>query len=443
MTTNHEEFDARLAESKGASAPRPHVIAWNLTRRCNLACSHCYISAGPWHTASSELSTDRCIEVVDQIIAANPNPMIILSGGEPLARTDLEEVAGHAVRRGATCVVGTNGTGLTAKRTASLKAAGVTGVAVSIDSLRPQYHNRFRHGDTALEETTSAVERLRDAQLDFIVQTTVTRGNRGELAAIAEWSSARGAVSFNVYFLVQTGRGARMPGLSVEENEEVLKEILRLEQTYRGRMLVRSKCQPALMRLAYARDPESPLLRYETRCPCGVQYCRITPEGKVTPCPYLPAVAGDLTERTFSEIWSGSPVFTRLREGELSGKCGDCAYRKVCGGCRARAYAEEGDLMASDPSCGYRPMGVEPELVPRAAVTYGVVAREELDWTPEARSRVGKIPSFVRGVVVQRIERYAKDHGKGVVTAELIDEVRQNMPVDFSKRLPFFLRRKS
>ena len=422
---------------------RPHVIAWNLTRRCNLACSHCYISAGPWHSETGELPTERCLEIVDQIIVANPNPMIILSGGEPLVRTDLEEIAAYATRQGATCVVGTNGTGLTPGRIASLKAAGVTGVAVSIDSLRPLYHNRFRHGDTALEETTLAVERLAEAELDFIIQTTVTRGNRAELPSIAEWASERGAVSFNVYFLVQTGRGANMPGLSADENEEVLKEILRLEQTYRGRMLVRSKCQPALMRLAYAHDPESPLLRYETRCPCGIQYCRITPEGKVTPCPYLPAVAGDLAEQAFSDIWNGSPVFARIRSGELGGKCGHCAYRSVCGGCRARAYADAGDLMASDLSCGYQPVGKEPAVVRRTAVTYGAAAQEELDWTPEARTRVAKIPSFVRGVVTQRIERYAKERGQAVVTADLIDDVRRNMPVDFSKRLPFFLRRKS
>lgn len=433
----------RTEASQEGSVLRPHVIAWNLTRRCNLACSHCYISAGPWHTEEGELSTERCLQVVDQIIVENPNPMIILSGGEPLARTDLEEIAAYATGKGATCVVGTNGTGLTAARIASIKDAGVTGVAVSIDSLRPLYHNRFRHGDSALDETTSAVDRLGEAELDFIIQTTVTRGNRGELADIADWANKRGAVSFNVYFLVQTGRGQKMPGLSVDENEEVLNDILRLEQKYRGRMLVRSKCQPALMRLVYAKDPESPLARYETRCPCGVQYCRITPDGKVTPCPYLPVVAGDLAKDTFGEIWNGSPVFARIRGGELDGKCGRCAYREVCGGCRARAYADEGDVMASDLSCGYQPQGREPAIARRTTLTYGSAAKEDLEWTADARGRVVKIPSFVRSVVMQRIERYAKGRGHAVVTAELIDEVRQNMPVDFSKRLPFFLRRKS
>src|SRR6185503_8687795 len=156
---------------------------------------------------------------------------------------------------------------------------------------------------------------------------------------IAAWSAARGAVSFNVYFLVRTGRGAEMRMLSPAENEGVLADLVRLGREYRGRMLVRSKCQPALMRHVHQSDPESPLLHYETRCPCGVQYCRITPEGKVTPCPYLPVVAGDLRTQSFADIWWRSPVFTTLRQGELLGKCGACEYKKLCGGCRARAYA--------------------------------------------------------------------------------------------------------
>ena len=121
-------------------------------------------------------------------------------------------------------VVGTNGTGLTEERIASLLQAGVTGVAISIDSLRPSYHNRFRHGDQALEETLASVARMRSAGMDFIVQTTLTRGNRDELADLVAWSAEQGAVSFNLYFLVETGRGTAMPGLSAAENDAALIE---------------------------------------------------------------------------------------------------------------------------------------------------------------------------------------------------------------------------
>ena len=163
----------------------PHVVAWNLTRRCNLECAHCYISAGPHESATSELDTAECLRIIDELLAVNPAPMIILSGGEPLLRQDLNQIAAYAAQRGATVVLGTNGTLLTEDRIAGLKAAGVRGVAVSIDSLRPSYHDNFRHGRGALDDTLAALGRLRAQRLDFIIQTTATKGNRAELERIA------------------------------------------------------------------------------------------------------------------------------------------------------------------------------------------------------------------------------------------------------------------
>ena len=362
-----------LREQRTVPATRfvPHVVAWNLTQRCNLACAHCYISAGSWHTAAGELSTAECRRITDEIIELNDSPMFILSGGEPLLRTDLEEIAAHATGRGATVVVGTNGTRLTSERVSSLKQAGVKGVAVSIDSLDARYHDRFRHGGGALSDTLAAVDRLGEQQLDFIVQTTVTRGNRAELARLAAWSAEHGAVSFNVYFLVSTGRAELMSGLAAAENDQVLRELVDLEQQYRGRMLVRSKCMPQIMRHAFERDHDSPLLNYETRCPCGLHYCRITPEGKVTPCPYTPAEAGDLRQQSFADVWQNSPVFGALRTRTLGGKCGRCEYREICGGCRARAFAATGDLLAEDASCAYEPDGLREPVARRAGATYG------------------------------------------------------------------------
>jgi radical SAM protein with 4Fe4S-binding SPASM domain len=230
-----------------------------------------------------------------------------------------------------------------------------------------------------------------------------------------------------------------MTGLAPRENEEVLAELAGLERRYRGRMMVRSKCQPQLMRHVHERDPESPLLNYRTRCPCGVHYCRITPEGKVTPCPYLPEVAGDLSRASFGEVWRESPLFRRLRDGELGGKCGRCRYREVCGGCRARAYADTGDVLGPDLSCAYEPGGVEEAVEPPGEITYGEPAERELTWTPDAEQRLERIPSFVRGVVANRLESYARRHGRDEVTADLMKEVRENLPIDFSERRPFFL----
>jgi radical SAM protein with 4Fe4S-binding SPASM domain len=417
----------------------PHVVAWNLTRRCNLECAHCYISAGPLESAEGELSTAECRRITEEILALNPAPLFILSGGEPLLRDDLETIAAHATARGATVVVGTNGTLLTDARIASLMAAGVTGVAVSVDSLDTHRHDAFRHGTGAFEATAAAIGRLRAHRLDFVVQTTVTKKSRSELARLVDWSADQGATSFNAYFLVATGRGARLSDLNAEEYESALGELVEHHQRHLGRMMVRAKCAPHFMRLLHQRTPDSPILDYATRCPCGTQYCRITPDGSLTPCPYIPTSAGSLRDTSFAALWRDAALFRELRAGELGGRCGRCEYRAVCGGCRARALALEGDLLAADPSCVYEPAVDHPVVRPRRAVTYGMPAARALPWTADAEARLARIPSFVRGVVAARVESFARARGAEAVTVELMAEVRREMPVDFSKRRPFFL----
>ena len=417
----------------------PHVVAWNLTRRCNLECAHCYISAGPHESATSELTTVECLRIVDELLAVNPAPMLILSGGEPLLRDDLAEIAAYASRRGATVVVGTNGTLLTDERIAALQAAGVRGVAVSIDSLRPAYHDNFRHGKGSLGDTVAALARLRAHQLDFIVQTTVTKGNSVELEKLVAWSADEGAVAFNCYFLVATGRGAGLSDLAPAEYEAVLADLARWQKDYRGRLMVRAKCAPHFMRHVHQADPDSPVLNYETRCPCGTQYCRITPDGKLTPCPYLPEVAGDLRTQSFGDIWRSAPLFQQLREGTLGGKCGRCEYQKLCGGCRARAFALEGDVLAADPSCVYEPAPGATVIARARETTYGQEFAPVLRWSEGARARMDRVPSFVRGVVMQRVEDWARQRGLHEVTPELLTEIRGAMPVDFSKKRPFFM----
>ncbi len=418
----------------------PHVIAWNLTSRCNLECAHCYISAGPSESAAGELTTDECFRIADEILALNPSPMFILSGGEPLLREDLPQIAAYASERGATVVVGTNGTLLTDERIEELKAAGVTGVAISVESLDFKYHDRFRRGHGSLEATLAAVDRLGEHGLDFVIQTTLTKGNRDELRALADWSAEKGAVSFNAYFLVPTGRGATMSELAPTDSEEILNELVDLHLKYLGRMMVRSKCAPQFMRLVHERAPDSPLLNYGTRCPCGVHYARVTPDGHLTACPYMPLPAGDLRVQSFGEIWNESELFRGLRRGEVGGKCGRCEYRSLCGGCRARAFADVGDHLAEDRSCAYEPDGTRPVVQSERPATYGVRVEAELAWTADAKARIQRVPSFVRGVVVKRVEDYARREGHSEITAELMREVRQTMPVDFSKRLPFFSR---
>jgi len=415
-------------------------VAWNLTRRCNLQCAHCYIAAGPDREAGDELTTAECRRIMDEILQVNPSPMFILSGGEPLLREDLPTLVRHAVAGGATVVVGTNGTLLTETKIEELKAAGVTGMAVSVESLNPKYHDRFRRGHGSLDATLSAITRLVSHRLDFVIQTTLTRGNRDELEALVAWAAEQGAVSFNAYFLVSTGRALGMEPLTPADREALLEQLVDLHTTYLGRMMVRAKCAPQFMRLVHERAPSSPVLQYATRCPCGVQYCRITPDGELTACPYLPVSVGSLREQSFGTLWREAALFRDLRAGSPGGKCGRCGYREMCGGCRAGAYATDGTWLGEDPSCAYEPVGKETLVARPPAVRYGAQVRPGLTWTPEAEARIQRIPSFVRGVIVERLESYARREGYAEVTVELMRRVRRTMPIDFSQRMPFFLR---
>jgi len=310
---------------------------------------------------------------------------------------------------------------------------------VSVDSLDAGTHDHFRGGAHALERTQEALGRLREHRIDFVVQTTATPQNAAEIPKLLEWAAAEGAVCFNLYFLVPTGRGVDLTDLEPRRIERLLAELAAAESHYRGTMMVRAKCAPHFMRHVHAQDEDSPVLSYRTRCPCGIDYCRITPDGKLTPCPYMPSEAGDLRRQSFGEIWSGSSLFAELRERKLGGRCGSCEYRMVCGGCRARALATTGDYLAEDPGCVYEPPGDRP-LVERKSVTYGSTVAPGLEWSKEASERMAKIPSFVRGVVMQRVESFARSRGLALVTPELLAEIRESMPVDFSKRRPFFLK---
>jgi hypothetical protein len=154
----------------------------------------------------------------------------------------------------------------------------------------------------------------------------------------------------------------------------------------------------------------------------------------------MPTVVGDLRAQAFGEIWTNSAVFAELRRRELGGKCGRCEYRRICGGCRARALALTGDYLAADPSCAYEPTGERPVIERARDVTYGAAATPSLTWTAPAEERLRRVPSFVRAVVVRRVEEFARARGLSTVTPELLGEIRAALPVDFSKRKPFFLR---
>jgi radical SAM protein with 4Fe4S-binding SPASM domain len=423
----------------GPAVPTAYSVSWNLTRRCNLACDHCYLAAAPGPRRPDELSTAECLRVMDEIAEINPGVFLILTGGEPLLRPDLAALAAAARARGFTVVVGTNGVLLTARQAAALRAAGVHGVGLSLDSTDPGRHDAFRRLPGAWQGAVRAAGVCRAAGLDFSLHMLVTDWNAGEIPAMTTLAGELGATVLNLFFLVRCGRAEGLADLPAARVEAILAGLVDAERAGRGpgAPLVRAKCAPQYRRLVWERDPASPLLAAyaEGACPAGKHYCRITPEGDVTPSPYMPLAVGNVRARSFAEIWRTAPDLVALRTAPLRGRCGACEFARICGGCRCRAYATHGDYLAEDPACAYRPgaRGGAPVTVP-AAFTFGLEVSRELDWTEAARARLEAIPSFARGMVVMAVEAHARAEGQVRVTPDLMAAVRRHWGGRFAPR---------
>ncbi len=439
-------------------APTAYSVSWNLTRRCNLCCDHCYISAGPGPRRPDELSTTECLRVMDEIAEINPNIFLILSGGEPLLRPDLPVLAAAGRERGFTVVVGTNGVLLRERQARLLRESGVQGVSLSLDSTDPARHDAFRRLPGAWQGAVRATEICRAEGLDFSLHMSVTEWNAEEIPAMIDLARERGATVLNLFFLVRCGRAEGLTDIPAVQYERILTYLARTQGAGAGAqpalldrrddpwsvpvgradsLLVRAKCAPQFRRIVWELDPTSPLLQAyaEGSCPAGKHYCRITPEGDVTPSPYMPLAAGSLRERSFADLWRSAPVFSDLRTSRLRGRCGDCEFSKICGGCRCRAYATSGDYLAEDPACSYQPgaQGGVPVEVP-AAFTFGLEVSRELAWSEAASARLRAIPSFARGMVVKAVEAHARSAGHSSVTPELMAEVRRQWGGRFAQR---------
>ncbi len=412
-----------------------HVISWNITKRCNLECDHCYIDAGPIKDKKEldgELTTAECFQVIDQIVEVNANALLILTGGEPFLRPDVFEIAKHAGQRGLWVVVGTNGVLISEKLLDRVEAASIKGLSLSLDALSAEKHDWFRRVKGAFDNTVQGARLLADRDIPYIIQTTVARHNAADLEAIAEFAHQLGARVFNVYFLVATGRGSYVTDVSPDEYEAIMQRLYHLQKTYRGRMLVNSKCAPHYQRVLYQNEPQSDMLKaYGSGaggCPAGTHYCGIRPNGDMTPCPYIPEYGGNLRDKSFADIWNDSDVFRTIRDrSQLGGRCGGCEFAEVCGGCRARSLGSKHDLMAEDPWCVYEPGSLGEVNLPRPAVTYGAAVASSITWTPAAKQRLERIPSFVRGMVVQRVETYASERNASIITVEMMNEIREKM----------------
>ena len=431
-------------------------MSWNLTQRCNLFCAHCYLSAAPGADPAGELTTAECRRILDEIARVQPGTFLILTGGEPLLRRDLYELAARGRDHGFTVVVGTNGVLLREKQARLLREHGVQGASLSLDSTDPARHDRFRHLPGAWQGAVRATEALRAEGLDFSLHMSVTDWNVDEIPAMIDLARTLGARVLNFFFLVRTGRGEDLTDITAAQYETILTALARAQGVgagppvapsvfeqredpwsvpagRSGGLLIRAKCAPHFRRILWQLDPASPLLANYAHgsCPAGKYYCRITPEGDLTPCPYLPVAAGNLRRTGFGELWSTGRVFTDLREPRLGGRCGACEFRELCGGCRCRAYATYGDYLAEDPACGYQPGQHGGEVIRLGAEqTFGLEVRFQLAWTEAARTRLDAVPGFARAMVVEAVEAYARGRGAATVTPELLAEVRSRWGIN-------------
>jgi radical SAM protein with 4Fe4S-binding SPASM domain len=419
-----------------------------------------------------ELATEECRRVIDEIARVNPNVFLILTGGEPLLRRDIFDIAGYATAKGFTTVLGTNGVLLREAEARSMRERGVLGASISLDSTDRAKHDAFRRQAGAWESAVRATRVLTDAGLDFSLHMSVTDWNVGEVPAMIDLARELGAKVLNFFFLVRTGRGRDLTDIDAAAYERILTYLARVQGVGQGPpsfvrqmlgrlsggsapaasafedpwstpvgradgLLIRAKCAPHFRRILYELNPASPLLRNYAHgsCPAGKYYCRITPTGDVTPCPYMPVTVGNLRSEAFDRLWHAAPVFADLRDPTLRGRCGACEFAKVCGGCRCRAYATHGDYLAEDPACGYQPGAHGGALIDLpATLTFGLPVDYELTWEPGARERLDAIPSFARGMVVKAVEAYARGRGERVVTGDLLAQVRASWGGRFRPR---------
>jgi radical SAM protein with 4Fe4S-binding SPASM domain len=364
------EFYLKLAYSPVASGSEnfvPLVISWNLTRKCNLKCSHCYINATD-KELSNELNTQEAKGLIDQISAVS-RPLLILSGGEPLLRPDALELVRYGAAKGFKMGLGSNGSLIDDKTAKKLKEAGIATVSISLDSSIPRQHDDFRGVSGSWERAINAIKALKENNVLVQVNTTVTQQNYGEIDDIMSLAERIGVENFHLFFLVPTGRGAKIADISPAKYEDMIKTVF--AKSAKHRLNVKPSCAPQFMRIA--KDAGLDMRQWIRGCIAGLYYCRVYPNGDITPCPYLPVKLGNIREKSFKEIWLNSSMFKDLRDfNSLKGKCGVCDYRALCGGCRARAYglssdfidycgdlhepAEvKGDYLAEDPWCVYQP----------------------------------------------------------------------------------------
>ena len=341
----------------------PRLVFWESTAGCNLECRHCRRLEVAKALSRRDLTTEQVKRRLIDGLAEVGQPVLVFSGGEPLLRPDLFELATYARGHNLPVALATNGTLIDAPMADRIVRAGFERVAVSLDGAGPETHDTFRQQAGAFDGATEGIRRLRACGMSIQINTTVTTHNVAQLEAIYTTVVALGAAAWHVFMFVPVGCGLQIPGaqqLAASQYEAVLRWLA--ERAMQAPIFVRATCAPQYYRIlaqsrTLARFRHGSKFASMTKgCLAGTGICFVSHTGEVFPCGYLPVSCGNVTQEDFLTIWREAPAFLHLRDaGQLMGKCGACEFKHLCGGCRARAYVASGDYLAQEPCCEYEP----------------------------------------------------------------------------------------
>lgn len=353
---------------------KPKWIAWEITRRCNLKCVHCRSSSEMEVKGHPDLSHEEAFKVLDNI-SDYAKPVVVLSGGEPLIRKDVFDIARYGVEKGLRMCLATNGTLVTDDICGKIKDSGIKIVSLSLDGSTETVHDDFRNEKGAFSGTINAARLFKKHGIEFIINSSFTKRNQEEIPRVYKLAKELGATAWYMFMIVPTGRGEDIMHelISKEDYEDILEWHYRMEKD-ESDMLVRPTCAPHYYRVVLQKAKEEKVkferrtLKFSTGgskgCIAGQLICLINVDGDVFPCSYFPKSAGNIKKQSFKEIWEESELFNELRDfKKYKGKCGSCEYINVCGGCRARAYSIHGDYLDEEPFCSYMPVKMKKKTV--------------------------------------------------------------------------------
>lgn len=343
----------------------PYIVIWETTRACDLACLHCRAEAIQWRHPL-ELTTRESLQLIDEVSQCG-NPLFVLTGGDPMKRPDLFELIPYAVQKGLRVAMTPSGTPLmTRSVVARLKAAGLARLAVSLDGSTAEIHDRFRQVSGSYGWTMNCIDDAHDVNLPVQINTTVSRHNLADLPALADFLLSKNIALWSVFFLVPTGRGKVEDEISASDYERVFHFLVDLY--LKAPFDIKTTAAPHYRRVLLQRLKEIPAQQRPPKLvqagpigrAAGVNEGRgflfVSHTGEIYPSGFLPISAGNVRKDSLIETYRHSPLFVELRDtSRLRGKCGQCEFREVCSGSRARAYAMTGDYLAEEPFCSYVP----------------------------------------------------------------------------------------